>query len=187
MSWYRTYKLICRAAAASAIAALLFSCSSTPPPAGAAKEKQFDIPHFFKEEIARLDKEDPLITKTVEKDSLSETKALKISDWNNELASFSSIDLNKPVYAGVLKKDSTAGKVVFTANDPKVELSSVEIRYDKDNVPNGFVIRRTVKNSLYQTTETLNYQRDSAYSLEKEQSVLLLGDRHYTIRASFHH
>lgn len=173
------------AVTASAVAALFFSCSTPPPTGGAAKEKQFDIPNFFKQEIARLEKTNPLVKKTVTKDSLSETKDLKISNWSNELASFATVDLNKPVYAGLLQKDSVNGKLTFTADDPKVDLSSVEISFAPDKSPKGFVIRRTIKNSLYQTAETLEYQRDSIYSLQKDQSVLLLGDKHYNISASF--
>lgn len=175
------------AVTASAVAALFISCSDTPPTSGATKEKQFDIPHFFKQEIARLEKTNPLVKKTVTKDSLSETKELNISNWSNELANFATVDLNKPVYVGLLRKDSVDGKLTFTADDPKVDLSSVEISFAQDKTPKGFIIRRTIKNSLYQTTETMEYQRDSIYRLQKDQSVLLLGDKHYNIHASFLH
>ncbi|KGE13591.1 hypothetical protein [Sphingobacterium deserti] len=170
---------------ASALAALFFSCNEAPDSAAQNKEERFDIPAYFKSEISRLNQSLPTVKKTVVKDSLSETKTIKISNWTDELASFSTVDLNKPAYSGILKKDSTAGKITYTATDPKIDVSKVEITFTADNKPKSFVIERTIKNSLYQTKEVLKYQADSAYSLDKNQSVLLLGDRRYQIESTF--
>ncbi|TDS12396.1 hypothetical protein B0I21_106254 [Sphingobacterium paludis] len=172
---------------ASALAALFFSCAETPPSAARKQDTRFDIPGYFKAEIARLNQSLPTVNKTVVKDSLSESKTLKISNWTDELASFSTVDLNKPAYSGLLKKDSTANKIVYTATDPKIDISKVEITFTSENKPKAFVIERTIKNSLYQTKEVLKYQADSAYSLNKSQSVLLLGDRQYQIESAFVH
>lgn len=170
---------------ASAIAALFFCCSPKQDANAARQDKYIDIPAYFKQEIERLQKSKPIVLKTVIKDSISETKEISISNWGDELSSFTTVDLNKPAYAGLLKKDSSDRKSSYTATDPEIDLSSVEITWAKDNSPLSIRIKRTIKNSLYQTQEILTYQRDSIYSLEKEQSVLLLGDKHYKIEASF--
>lgn len=186
MYWYKSKNVFGKAAAAIALAALLFSCSPDNNSKSPVRtEKHLDVPFFFKQEIERLQREKPHVLKTVIKDELSEKKELQIENWTNELASFQTIDLNKPAYAGLLKKDSTAGKLIFTSTDPKVDLSYVEIRFTEDQMPKDWIIKRTVRNSLYQTEEVLKYSKDSLYSIEKDQSVLILGDKHYGIEATF--
>lgn len=186
MYWYKKKNILHKAAMAFAIAALFLSCTSNQQEP-MTRETYFDIPTYFKGEITRLTADNPVVNKTVVKDSLSETKEIKISDWENELSSFVSIDLNKPVYAGILQKDSTANSVKITASDPKVDISLVEIIYGADGEPVLFHIERNVENSLYDTRETLRYEKDKRYSLEKHQSVFILGDKYYHIEGRIMH
>ncbi|WP_437921596.1 hypothetical protein [Sphingobacterium sp. LRF_L2] len=167
------------------ITALFFSCQQQEDKSTVKKTTYIDIPQFFQQEIKRLATENPEIEKTVVKDSSSETKKMAIQDWSNELASFSTVDLNKPAYNGLIKKDSTDKRVIYTTNDPKIDLTSVEIQYDEQNTASVFLIKRRIKNLLYQTNEVLIYKKNQSYSIEKNQSVILLGDKHYQIQANF--
>lgn len=185
MYWYKKKNKWARAVMAFAVTALFLSCTSSPKDGTVTRESYFDIPGYFKTEIRRLTQENPVVGKTVMKDSLSETKAIQIPDWENELSSFTSIDLNKPAYAGILKKDSTANKIKITSSDPKIDITSVEIEYGDDGEPVAFRIQRNIQNSLYNTRETLHYARHKGYSLEKHQSVLVLGEKYYHIEAVF--
>ena len=170
---------------ALAVTALFLSCTSSPKDRKVTRETYFDIPTYFKAEIARLAQEKPVVDKTVVKDSLSEAKEIQIADWENELSSFASIDLNKPAYAGILKKDSIANKVKITSSDPKIDIAAVEIEYEDNGEPVAFRIQRNIQNSLYETHETLYYAKNKEYSLEKHQSVLILGDKYYHIEGVF--
>lgn len=186
MYWYKQKSILHKAVMALAIAALFLSCTPHQQ-GGVINETYFDIPTYFKGEITRLTRDNPLVNKTVVKDSLSETKEIKIADWGNELSSFVSIDLNKPVYAGVLQKDSTANRVKITVSDPKVDISFVEITYGDNGEPTLFHIERKVENFLYDTRETLHYETDKGYRLEKHQSVRILGDKYYRIEGRIMH
>ncbi len=185
MYWYNKKNDIRKAAVAIAFAALFVSCSTDPATKRKKTAKQIDVPAFFKQEVERLQREKPLVLKTVTKDDLSEKKELQIENWANELASFQTIDLNKPAYADVLTKDSTANTLIYSSTDPEIDLSYVEIQFNKAHKPVNWIIKRTIKNSLYQTEEVLKYYSDSAYSIEKEQSVLILGDKRYGVEANF--
>lgn len=187
MYWYKKKITWCKAVMAVAVTALFLSCTSSPKDGKITRETYFDIPRYFKAEIARLTQEKPVVDKTVVKDSLSETKEIQIADWENELSSFASIDLNKPAYAGILKKDSTANKVKITSSDPKIDIAVVEIEYGENGEPIAFHIQRNIQNSLYETHEKLNYTKHQGYSLEKHQSVLILGNKYYHIEAMFKH
>ncbi len=185
MYWYKKKNTQNKAVIAVAVTALFLSCTSNPKDGTGIRETYFDIPGYFKTEIARLTQEKPVVDKTVVKDSLSETKEIQIPDWENELSSFTSIDLNKPAYAGILKKDSTANKIKITSSDPKIDIAAVEIEYSENGEPAAFRIQRNIQNSLYETHETLHYAKNKGYSLEKNQSVLILGDKYYHIEGVF--
>lgn len=167
------------------ITALFLSCTSSPNGSDVIRETYLDIPGYFKGEIARLTQDNPVVNKTVVKDSLSETQEVKIADWSNELASFVSIDLNKPAYNGILQKDSTNNEVNITATDPKIDLVAVDVTYGENGEPTAFRIQRNIQNSLYDTRETLRYEKNKGYSLEKHQSVLILGDKYYHVEGTF--
>src|SRR5690606_5317355 len=185
MNWYKnTIHITKKAAIAFAIAALLWNCNSSQPGV-AHQERYIDIPAYFKQEIAKLQAEQPTVVKTVKKDSATESKDLKIAKWENELSSFTGIDLNKPAYQGYIQKDSSNHLVTYLFTKPDLDLNKVEIRYNDKNQAISFRINRTIRNSLYNTKEVLFYQQDSIYSLEKEQSVLLLGDKYYFIEGRF--
>ncbi|MBD1431670.1 hypothetical protein H8B06_02440 [Sphingobacterium sp. DN00404] len=187
MYWYRNRNTYYKAVIATAVTALCLSCTPNPGDGNVTRETYFDIPDYFKTEIARLMQEKPVVDKTVVKDSLSETKEIQITDWENELSSFVSVDLNKPVYAGILTKDSTANKIKITSSDPKIDIALVEIEYSEHGEPTAFRIQRNIQNSLYETHETLHYAKGKGYSLEKQQSVLILGDKYYHIEGLFKH
>ena len=185
MYWYNINKKYCSAVMVLVLTALFLSCADNTQKEKVSAETYFDIPTYFREEVARLTLENPLVEKTVLKDSLSETKSLQIADWDNELSSFVSIDLNKPVYAGVLKRDSTANRIVITSTDPKLDLVQIEIQYGENSEPTAFRIQRHVQNSLFETQETLFYAKDKEYSLEKQQSIRILGDKYYRVEGLF--
>lgn len=185
MYWCKNKKTAGKAVMAVVVTALFLCCTPSPKERTIKREAHFDIPAYFNAEIARLTKENPTIDKTVIKDSLSETREIQIADWETELSSFVSIDLNKPVYTGILEKDSTANKIKITSSDPKIDISSVEIEYNENGVPIEFRIQRNIENSLYKTHETLRYTQNKGYSLEKHQSVLVLGEKYYHIEGVF--
>jgi len=166
--------------------ASFFACTATNPIKQAhTEEKQFDIPAFFQQEIQHLSETKKEISKTVAKDSSAETKKILIQDWEKELSAFSSIDLNKTAYIGHINKDSSDHLVKLTLDDPTADISAVHIRYDEHNNPSGILIFKKINNLLYQTTESLSYQKDKGYKIEKQQDVWLLGSNHYTIEGKF--
>ncbi len=161
--------------------ALSFSCESpSADKKGSLTTAEFDVPSFFQKEIALLNSTKPKIKKTVLKDSISETKELVIADWNKELTSFLAVDLNKAAYRGTFQKDSTGNTVVYTFTDSTIDLSSLKIVY-VDHIPTEFTIKKSTQNLLYNTSESLEYIKGKSYSIDKLQSVYMLGSQHYKI------
>lgn len=182
MFWY-TKKCAIKTTAAGllSLAAVVSSCTSATDQEKKKIDPEFDIPSFFENEIRLLNASKPKVTKTVHKDSISETKQLNIADWEKELANFTSIDLNKPAYQGTYSKDSVGNSVTYTFQDPSVDLSVVKIVYE-NGAPAVFSIKRANKNLLYDTEEQLEYIKNKSYSVDKTQTVKLLGSQHYHIQ-----
>ena len=179
MYWYKKIK---NAVIALAITAFSYACTSGSAEGSKQQVKsQVDIPAFFAQEITALQKRNPQVLKTVKKDSISETKTVHIASWTNELASFASVDLNKPAYAGYLKKDSLEGLVSYTSTNPSLDIKSVQLSYGSNGELSELRMEKQTENLLYRTEETLIYLPNKRYQLEKKQHVLLLGDKYYYI------
>ncbi|NQD69581.1 hypothetical protein HP439_02455 [Sphingobacterium shayense] len=186
MYWFKKNNFsICIAALTIVGAAFFHSCKPQNQKSTVANQHYADLPEFFEKEIKRLTKLNPTILKTVVKDSVSESKKTSIDDWKIELSSFASIDLNKPAHKGLFKKDSTGNKVTYRSVDPKIDIQQVDIQYQKDGTPFSFLIKRKIENTLYKTSETLSYDNTDGYSIEKEQHILLLGNKFYLIKGIF--
>ncbi|MFD2554698.1 hypothetical protein [Sphingobacterium tabacisoli] len=184
MSWYTNYQKKRNTITLGLLGLgvmLSFSCeSSSAEKKGNLTTSEFDVPSFFQKEIVLLNTTKPKIKKTVLKDSIFETKELVIADWNKELTSFLAVDLNKAAYRGTFQKDSTGNTVVYTFTDSTVDLSSLKIVY-VDNIPTEFSIKKSTQNLLYNTSENLEYIKGKSYTIDKLQSVYMLGAQHYRI------
>ncbi|MBE8720986.1 hypothetical protein C4F40_09655 [Sphingobacterium sp. Ka21] len=184
MFWYKRHKYsVFRTIITLALSSALFSCVSTDT-ATKDQVKLFDLPSFFQSEIKRLAATNPTITKTVRKDSISEVKQIKIENWETELSSFVTIDINKPAYDGYVDVDSINHLVTYTVTNPDLDLSCIQIQYENGKA-NAIVIERKVKNSLYNTTEFLEYRKNDSYTVEKNQSVKAVGENYYKIEGKF--
>jgi len=184
MYWYkRNSQHILKAIVILICNVTLFSCVSTDP-AQKKRAELFDLPSFFQSEIKSLKETNPTITKTVRKDSISEVQEIKIKNWDTELASFVAIDINKPAYSGYVDIDSVDNLVTYTITNPDLDLSCIQIQY-KNGKANDIVIERKVKNSLYNTTELLEYRKNDSYTVEKNQAVKVVGENYYKIKGEF--
>lgn len=173
------------AALALASAAFFHACNSEGKRKQTDNPQYVNLPEYFNNEISRLTDLKPTILKTVVKDSISESKKMRLTDWERELSSFTNVDLNKPAYQGLFEKDSSDYRVTYTSNDPQIDIRQVTVTYEPDGTPFSFLIKRKVDNTLYETNETLSYNKKEGYSIEKKQHILLLGDKSYFIKGIF--
>lgn len=176
MSWFRKIVPI--------IAVLwLAGCKSEKAPD--VKMTYFDIRGFFAAESARLGEENPLIKKTVTDNGTSESKAVNIPNWQNELSLFFESDINKPSWKNSYQIEDNGTTVIYTAIDPDVRTRKLIIT----KLPGGQIkhieISNKTTNVLYTSEEHLNYYPDSLYRIDKFQDVKILGSHHYTIKGNW--
>ncbi|MBE8715049.1 hypothetical protein [Sphingobacterium hungaricum] len=189
LSVKKLYTKYSTAALIISISAVFFlSCSDTKPSdptASFIKNDYFDTELFFKTEVDSLKQANPEVEKTVSKENETETKTLKIKNWENELSSFTAIDLRKPAYSSEFKIDTIGNQINYTAKNPELDVQRVSILLDEAKNPIEIIVEKSTKNMLYSTDEKLSYAKGAKYSVEKNQSILILGDNRYIIQGNF--
>ncbi|SEQ94966.1 hypothetical protein [Pedobacter rhizosphaerae] len=160
---------------------LAFSaCSSDKQPENTDNQAYFDLPGYFKKEIARLQKIDPQVNKTVVTNGRSEQKNIKIADWAQELAIFVDADINKTSWRGSFSVSKTDSTQRFTSDNKKIRIKELAIT-NKGTQIKRIEILVAVKNILYTSTDTLIYCPDSLYEIKKQQKIKLLSQKNYAI------
>lgn len=159
--------------------------SSTSSQTNVESVVYFDLESYFKNEIAKLENQDQLISKTVIADHESEEKKVKIKDWNRELALFIQSDINKDAWKGSYRVDSNTNHVKYTSIDPSLRTKSISIVKDINGQIKGLEIENKQDNMLYQTEERLYYYPDSLYQIERSQKIRIVGEHVYKITGVF--
>jgi hypothetical protein len=160
--------------------ALLPGCKPDNVETGTALN-YFDLKGYFEADTARLTKRNPLVTKTVTHNSVTETKQVHIDDWGAELNLFSQSDINKPAWRNDYDVDSSATGVIYRAKSFDLKTQIIVINKTGDKIK-WLMIYNSSKNLLYQTNVKLSYYPDSLYTIEKYQKVRLLGANKYLIK-----
>lgn len=150
-----------------------------------ATKTYFDIQGYFEKEASRLQQKNPLVEKSVSQNNQSEKKDIKIVDWKNELELFRESDINKPAWKDSYQHIKKGFITELISTDKKLKTQKITILRDKSEKITGISILNRVSNSLYTTSEELNYFPDSLYSIIKDQDVRFIGKNRYIISAKF--
>lgn len=144
----------------------------------------FDIKGYFEKEASRLKKTNPTIIKQVSIGGTSETKTIKINDWNNEFSIFEDADINKASWRGSFKLKKTSQSELYTSSNKKIKVKSVLIRKEQNAIKKIEIII-SIKNILYTSADTLSYYPDSLYEIKKQQKIKLLKLKQYQVSGKF--
>jgi hypothetical protein len=144
--------------------------------------KYFDINGYFTRDIARLNKLNKPVLKTVTHNTVSESKTVKINNWELELSLFKEADINRPAWKNSYTVIDEDGLVIYRAKYPELKMREMLIKKDKEKIKWILIYNKTPKNILYQTTEKLSYFPDSIYVIDKVQRVRLMGSNFYEIK-----
>ncbi len=158
-------------------AALLASCK----PEIRETPSYFDIKGYFKSEAAKLALQHKSVLKTIVHNGISETKTVDIKDWQQELNMFISADINKPAWKDSYTVQQTANSIVYRAKEDDLETRDIIITKKDGKVKWILIFTHTPKNILYDTKAKLSWFPDSAYQIQKMQTVRLLGKNSYDI------
>lgn len=160
---------------------LIFSSSCSSPDNLKTKTLFFDIKGYFEAEVNRLTIKKLTVNKSVSQNGRSEVKNNLAVDWGNELALFIASDINKPAWQDSYKINGDSLHFSYLAIDTNLHTRSVEIKKDRQGRAIFFKIKNKTHSKLYESSEELTYFPDSAYTINKNQSVRFLGRNTYLI------
>jgi hypothetical protein len=161
---------------------IIFISSCTLQEEKISENEFFDIKGFFEAEAKRLTNLKSLSNKKVTQNNQSEIKNSLSVDWNSELALFVASDINKPAWRDSYSYSENNLRISYIAIDTNLRTRSVEIQKDKNGRTVFFKIKNIARNMLYESSEELTYILDSAYTIDKNQSVRFLGNNNYQIK-----
>jgi len=158
----------------------LLSCNQRKAAEANTSFLYFDIKGYFGKEVARLQKLNSTVQKTVSVNGVTENKTTAITDWQKELAIFVNADINKTSWRGSFKIAKENGADVYTSDNKKIPVKKVVVE-KRDLKVNKVEIIIDNKNILYQSQDTLTYYPDSLYQINKQQKIRLLKLKKYLI------
>jgi hypothetical protein len=184
MYWYRAKLKVAAVLASSVVVVACWSACKPDVKESGASLKYFDIDGYFTKNIARLNKLNKPVLKTVTHNTASESKTVHISDWGLELSLFKDADINRPAWKNSYTMLDEDGLVVYRAKYPELKMRQMLIKKENGKVKWIIIYNKTPKNILYQTIEKLTFFPDSLYIIDKVQRVRLLGANTYEIKGA---
>jgi hypothetical protein len=136
---------------------LLAACSQPQP--AQRTNAYFDLKDFLDQQVAALNAQKPLVSKTVLVEDQPETHQTHQVDWARELELFGQADLNKPAYANsyfteAISKTTTTYRLK-SGEDLPVQYLEV-IQDEKTSQPVKVKATLRTKNYLYESERTLS-------------------------------
>ena len=148
-------------------------------------EKYFDIRGYFEKEAKRLQKQNPVIEKTVSQNVEFEKKHVRVADWKTELELFAESDINKPAWKNSYLVKINGPDKEYLSSDNNLRTKKIMIRFSANGAVKQMRIFNKTSNTLYTSTEELTYFPDSLYIIKKRQNVLVIGKNEYSISSIF--
>ncbi len=173
---------------------LLFSCGTQEDrlkASSAYKGAYFDLKAALAKEVDRLEKENPLVLKTVVLNGQSENLKDTVASWEKELVLFSEADLNQPVLAGEYEEsvsiDGTKKRLIYKPLSPgKVKVQKLLVELENDQLMK-VMIQTQEENILFKAYRNLelNFQGNvlRSYSVEANQAINYGPTTQYIIKA----
>jgi hypothetical protein len=176
MYWYKPNKIL--SGLSLLLISGLFSCKPDIPTRGSL---YFDLKGYFAQDCGKLNRQNPTVTKTAGYNAHSQTRKLKIKNWEKELELFSGSDINKPAWRQSYTIQTDSAQITYKAVAPNVKTQLILIKKQAGKVKYIYILNHE-KNILYENTEKLTYVPDSLYLIDKVQKVKFLGTNHYLIK-----
>lgn len=158
------------------ISLLLIGCTESETQN--ATKTNFDLAGLVNQQIAELNKNQPLTHKSLEIEGKKEVLNTNKIDWQKELELFLQADLNKQSYQLSYNKEETPQMAVYTLKEgEKLPVKSLKIIFDEDKTVKHLEALLQTKNYLYESEKhllmTLDKNRLTNYQIEGWQELFI--------------
>jgi hypothetical protein len=160
---------------------LASSCGSDAPGSGKTPAPYFDLKVYMEGEIRRLDAEQPRVVKKVQFNGQEETMQPPSLNYAEELRIFLDSDINRPAWRGMYDCDTivsgeSAFRVRYVAREKSPLVRLLTINYEEDEITE-IGVERSSKTLLLGSSQVLNYQSGSGFSIRTVQQALMRKDQ----------
>lgn len=160
---------------------MLSSCIENNTQAISSK-RYFDLKGYFEKEALRLSRSHMMVDKSVSKNAEKENRQLIIKNWAAEFGLFTGSDINKPAWKDSYRITSGARETRYKSLQPDMRTKEIVIRKDAGGRIRHISIHNETENTLYTSSEQLDYFPDSLYRISKKQQVLIIGTNNYSVK-----
>lgn len=169
------------------LSTLFNACTQDTKSEGQVKtDRHFDLKAFIQEEVNTLTNNKTVLQKEIKFKGQTESKNIEEPDWKAELKVFSDSDINKTAWLDKFEVDTIDNTVYYKCLSPKIKTQSLQLFLDKNKEITRLEIKNKTGNVLYDSNETLTYNRsDKKYSIDRNQKVLFGDMEEIIIRGSF--
>ncbi len=157
---------------------LLSACQEVATPTQQSEKITFfDLKSFFKKEKAYLEKL-TAFKKTVSINGVTEEKALKTLNLDNELSIFIASDINRPAWSDKYRVDSIYSSknqltsITYNALDESLKTKNIIVDFE-NNTASKIAIEKTTNNAVAQSKQYLTYTVGKGYTIQSEQTLSL--------------
>ena len=156
---------------------LLQSCLSTTEQEDNKPNFFFSLENYFEKEIARLNQEQPKVSKRITLEGKEEVKEFDTLDYQKELITFSNADINKIAWQDKYQADTTYttdGKmqhISYLAKDNKLKTQKITIQYTQEGEIEEIYIKATTESFVADVYKELYYKPTTGYRFTSQQST----------------
>lgn len=180
----------------SVLVVFAVACAPKPKEGKLLAGEYFALDQVIETEIKELTSAKAGLYKQVELDNKKEEMLLLPSQlkWENELALFKGINLNKPAWQGFIAAETTqvAGgeMVVYTASKKDIPFRKVTMLFNNNHTLDSLAVSVETENEITHTVRTLTAAWDNTdanhhlkkYSINGFQKVLLKDTLFYNVK-----
>ncbi|WP_044201095.1 hypothetical protein [Flammeovirga sp. OC4] len=172
----------------------LFSCAQLDKIQDTEEVYNFDLTSVVDSAVKDLSRTSPAVEKKVLYDGQEDKVASSTINWEDELEVFEDADINKPIlknsYQKSIQNKPDGGTLTrFEASGPRELVRWMEIEKDSDGELLKIAFKMLTDNSLYATEKEGQLvfsegQKLKSYAIEGIQTIVFLGDKHYSIEGN---
>ncbi|KXX71586.1 hypothetical protein [Flammeovirga sp. SJP92] len=172
----------------------LFSCAQLDKIQDTEEVYNFDLTSVVDSAVKDLSKRAPSVEKKVFYDGVENTVASSEINWEEELEVFEDADINKPILKNsyeksTLNKSDGSTLTRFEASGPRELVRWVEVEKNSDGELLKIAFKMLTDNSLYATEKEGQLvfsegQKLKSYAIQGIQTIVFLGDKHYTVEGN---
>lgn len=158
---------------------LLAGCQGKPDKgARGADAFFFDLSGYLKQEIARLEQDQPSGTKRVQFDEQTDASAFQRLNYSEELAPFLDADINKVSWRDKYRADTTLQQdgqiqsIRYTALEKNLKTRELTVRYAEGQL-SDIEIRYLLKSIIAESEQHMRYRPGKGFSIEGKQGMRL--------------